>query len=340
MRTTELSTITKEIIDSKGVHENVNAVKKLSTFYNQITADSSAFDLTPDNEKYIAGGQALSTYHAAVCTDDYLRTCYFLKGMYKAITKLQSDFPSRRIKVLYAGCGPFATLLLPLLPLLEKDTIEAILLDINSSSIGSVKKLISILHLEDHNITMVETDATTYQKPEGWEIDLFVSETMHYGLTAEPQVAITKNFIPQLLPHTVFIPNQIHIDLVYTFFGKEPFIKFNQNPLETTKKQPEPSRKHIDRLFSIGKDSGNLLNGNQILSRFYPVPDDLHTHPDLTLFTEVVIYEDLVLTTATSVLTNPYCLTSLYHLKAHNEFQLIYDYSETPKWAYRFKNEF
>lgn len=334
---TELGTITREIISSKGILEHVNAVKKLSRFYNQITADSNYFDLTPDNEKHIAGGQALSTYHAAVCTDDYLRTCYFLKGVYKAIIKLQSDFPSRRIKILYAGCGPFATLLLPLLPLLDKNTVEAIILDINSSSIVSVKKLISILNLDDYSLTMVETDATTYQKPDKWEIDLFVSETMHYGLTAEPQVAITKNFIPQLLPHTIFIPNQIHIDLVYTFFSKEPFIKFNQNPLETTKVQSEPARKHIDRLFSIGKDSTDLLHTHQIATAFYPVPDDLQSYPDLALFTEIEIYEDLILKTAESVLTNPYCLTSLFHLKAHREFQLIYDFSETPKWAYSFK---
>jgi len=334
---TELGTITKEIIASQGILEHVNAVKKLSKFYNQITTGDKSFDLTADNEKYIAGGQALSTYHAAVCTDDYLRTCYFLKGVYKAITKLQADFPSRRIKVLYAGCGPFATLLLPLLPLFEKNAVEAIILDINSSSIESVKKLISILHLEDYSLAMVETDATTYQKPDGWEMDLFVSETMHYGLTAEPQVAITKNFIPQLLPHTVFIPNHIHIDMVYTSFSKEPFIKFTQNPLETTKRQSEPARQHIDRLFSIGKDAADLLKGNQIATGFYPLPDDLHSYPDLALFTEIEIYEDLSLKTAESVLTNPYCLTSLYHLKAHREFQLIYDFSETPKWAYTFK---
>jgi len=334
---TELGTITKEIIASKGIREHVDAVKNLSRFYNQIAAGEESFDLTADNEKYIAGGQALSTYHAAVCTDDYLRTCYFLKGVYKAITKLQSDFPFRRIKVLYAGCGPFATLLLPLLPLFEKNAVEAIILDINSSSIESVKKLVSILQLDDYSLTMVETDATTYQKPDGWEMDLFVSETMHYGLTAEPQVAITKNFIPQLLPHTIFIPKHIHIDLVYTSFGKEPFIKFNQDPLETTKRQTEPARQHIDRLFSIGKDAEYLLKDNQIATGFYPLPDDLHSHPDLTLFTEVEIYEELSLKTAESVLTNPYCLTSLYHLKAHREFQLIYDFSETPRWAFNLK---
>jgi hypothetical protein len=337
MPSTELALIIKDIISSEGIQENVNAVKKLSDFYNRATADTDTFDLSPDNEKYVKGGQALSTYHAAVCTDDYMRTCYFLKGIYKAVIKLISDFPEKKINILYAGCGPFATLLLPLLPLLKANTVEAIILDINSSSLQSVKKLISILQLEDYSLTLIETDATAYQKPKGWDIDLFISETMHYGLTAEPQVAITKNFIPQLTPHTIFIPEQIHIDLVYTFYSKEPFIKFKQDPNLTTKLQPEPPRLFIDRLFSIGKNSAYILGRNQIITEFYPVPDDIHTYPDLCVFTEIEIFDGIVLRTAESVLTNPYCVISLFHLKAHSEFQLVYDYSETPKWAYRFR---
>src|SRR5690606_33040232 len=113
--------------------------------------------------------------------------------------------------------------------------------------------------------------------------------TMHFGLSAEPQVAITKNFLPQLLPHTIFIPNQIQIDLVYTFFSKEPFIRFNQNPAETTKLQSIPARQHIDRLFCIGKDATFLLNSNQIVTKFYAIPDDIAAYPDVTLFTEVSI---------------------------------------------------
>lgn len=338
MRLTELTNIAKEIICSDDINEHVNAVIKLSDFYKSITTENEAFDLSYENEKYVIGGQALSTYHAAVCTDDYLRTAYFLKGIYKALNKLMADFPEKKINILYAGCGPFATLLLPLLPLLNKNSIEAIVLDINSSSIRSVNNLISIIGVEDYTITLIETDATTYRKPDGWDIDLFITETMHYGLTAEPQVSITKNFIPQLQSHSIIIPNQIHIDLVYTYFGKEPFIRFNQNPAETTKAQPQPERFRVSRLFSINKDSASLLAGNnRIVSDFYPVPEDFSDFPDMCVFTEIETYDDIRLKTAESVLTNPYCITSLHHLKGHPEFRLVYDYSETPGWTYNVK---
>jgi hypothetical protein len=333
----ELKIITTEIIGSESLQENINSVKKLSRFYNHIIAEDKECYLSPHNEKYVKGGQALSSYDASVCTDDYLRTCFFLKGIYKAIIKLQSSFPSRKINILYAGCGPFATLLLPLLPLLDKCSIEAIVLDINSTSIQSVEKIIETLQLKEFNLTLIETDATSYQKPSEWGIDLFISETMHYGLSSEPQVAITKNFIPQLLPHTIFIPNQIHIDLVYTFFGKEPFIKFGQNHAETAKMEKQPQRRHVKRLFSIGRDASFILSTSEIVTDFFPVPKDTSTYPDLCVFTEVEIYEGIALKTAESVLTNPYCITSLHYLKAHEEFQLVYNYGETPKWAYSLK---
>jgi hypothetical protein len=337
MNAAELKNIVIDIINSDDVHQSVDAVKKLSEFFNTIAADIT-FELSADNEKNIAGGQALSTYHAAACTNDYLRTCYFIKGIFRALTTLQTDFPNKTLNIIYAGCGPFATLLLPLLPLYESTLVDAVLLDINASSLQFVEKFISLLHLEEYYIKLVEADATKYQIPDGWDTDLFISETMHYALTAEPQVAITRNFIPQLLPHTVFIPTQIHINMVYTSFGREPFIKSSQDASQTTKDKPEPARLFIDRLFSIGKNAAEIITSTSIKSRFYPVPQNWETYPDLCIFTEVNIYEDLTLGTAESLITNPYCITSLYHLRAHSEFQLEYDYSETPKWALKFKN--
>lgn len=337
MYTAELKIIVTEIIDSGNDSQGVTAVKRLSELFTTIATEAT-YKLSADNEKNIAGGQALSSYHAAVCTDDYLRTCYFIKGTFRALTVLRDKFPGKKIHVLYAGCGPYATLLLPLLPLFNPDAIDAILLDINSSSLQFVDRLLSFLNLNSYAITLTEADATVYKKQPARDIDLFISETMHYALTAEPQVAITKNFIPQLLPHTVCIPNQIHIDMVYTAFGREPFIKSGSDVSEVIIRNPEPERHYAGRLFTISKNAAYLTEGTTIKTPFYPVPDDIASYPDLCIFTEVNVYEDITLKTAQSVITNPYCITSLYHIKAHHEFQLEYNYSQTPKWALQFKS--
>lgn len=337
MYTAELKIIVTEIINSGTVSQGVAAVKKLSELFTAIAAEAT-YKLSADNEKNIAGGQALSSYHAAVCTDDYLRTCYFIKGTFRALIALRDKFPGKKIHVLYAGCGPYATLLLPLLPLFNPDAIDAILLDINSSSLQFVDTLLSFLNLNNYTVTLIEADATVYQKQSSLGIDLFISETMHYALTAEPQVAITKNFIPQLLPHTICIPNQIHIDMVYTAFGREPFIKSGSDSDNLRKDNPEPKRYYAGRLFTISKNAAYLLEKTSIKTPFYPVPDDITSYPDLCIFTEVNVYDDITLKTAQSVITNPYCITSLYHIKAHHEFQLEYNYSQTPKWALHFKS--
>lgn len=331
----ELTIIVKSIIASNTVNEHIKSAQKLSDFYNENTK----FKHSESNEISIKGGVALSSSGAADCVDDYLRTVFFIKGVYKALIKLCADFPERSINVLYAGCGPYATLILPLLPLFNKERINAVLIDINNSSIKSVQNLLSIFNLEDYKMQLVEADATTYIKPEDFSIDLAISETMHYALTREPQVAITKNIMQQLSSHSLFIPEEIKIDLAFSFFDFEPYLKKAVYEGKGRKQlQPYSHNVFVDRLFTINKEHFSRENPNLIIeSSFYILPDNFADHPDVCLFTEVKIYEDIELKTAESYITNPYCLVSMYSIKDYSEIQLIYDFSEIPQWSYKLK---
>jgi len=331
----ELQSIVERIIRSRSLVEHVAAAKELSGFYKRITADDQAFNLPADNEKSILGGQALSTLHAADCTDDYLRTVFFIKGVNKAVNRLCADNPERQVNIVYAGCGPFATLLIPLLSIFSKNQICAILLDINNSSIHSVKKIISILGLNDYQLMLIEADATTYQKPESFAIDLLLSETMHYALTSEPQVSIIKNFLPQLHQQSIIIPQEISIDLAYSFYSKEPFLKDADTLCDNDALKPYPMRSDVGNLFKLSKNFNQLsaTPDNKIISSPYLIPEEFSEYPDICLFTSLKIYDDIELNTAESYITNPYCVTSLFNIKAHLGFQLIYDYNEVPKWT-------
>jgi len=337
MNRPELKSIVLSIVNSDSLSEYIASVTALSRYYKQATANPDFFNITNDNEAALKGGNALSTYHAAACTDDHVRTAVFIKGIYQAITSLCRDFPQKRINILYAGCGPYATLLLPLLTLFNKDNVEAVLLDINASSVQSVNNLIAIMGLGNYRLTVIEANAITYTKPEGWEIDLLICETMHYALTSEPQVAITRNLSTQLLSHSIMVPQEINISLGYSFFSKEPFLKSANDTLEgRTEMQPYQLRGPLGRIFSINKELFRNGAGNSaaIESATYPLPDDYGNCPDICIYTELVIFDGIELKTAESYITNPYCIAAIPNFAAHRAFRLVYDYSETPRWEF------
>jgi len=329
----KLAIIVQSIIKSNTVSDHTKCAKDLSDFYSSLSVQHS-----DGNEVSVKGGIALSSSGAADCIDDYLRTIYFIKGIYKALNKLSDDFPKRSINILYAGCGPYATLILPLLPLFNKERINAILLDINAESIESVRHLLKVIGLNEYSLQLIETDAITYTKPEDFIIDLAISETMHYALTREPQVAIVKNIVKQLPEHAILIPEEIKIDLAYTFFDYEPSLKKAIKEVKGyNETQPYPHHVFVDRLFTISKELGSLSHDSKFESDFYDLPENFTESPDICLFTEIKVFEDIKLKTAESYITNPYCVTSIYSLNGYSEIQLIYDFSEIPKWSYNKK---
>ncbi len=335
MHKQELAIIVKSIIESNTVNEQLESARQLSFFYKKLIMHSHS----NDNETVVQGGVALSSSGAADCVDDYLRTISFIKGIYKALTKLLNDLTKKEINILYAGCGPYATLILPLLPLFDKGRVNAVLLDINASSLESVQNLIATIGLEGYNLQLIEANAITYKISEEFNVDLAISETMHYALTREPQVAISRNIVRQLPPHAIFIPQEIRIDLAYTFFDYEPYLRNAINEVKGYKElQPYHYKVFVDRLFTINKEHFGRENHNsKIESAFYALPATFENYPDICLFTELTIFEDIELKTAESYITNPYCLVSMYGIKEHSEIKLLYDFCDIPKWSYKLK---
>lgn len=331
----ELAIIVKSIIASNTVSEQLESAQQLSRFYKKLTTHSHS----DENETIVNGGIALSSSGAADCVEDYLRTVSFIKGIYKALIKLLNDSSEKKINILYAGCGPYATLILPLLPLFDKERINAILIDINASSLESVENLISTIDLREYNLQMIESNAITYNIPEVFKVDLAISETMHYALIREPQVAISRNIIRQLPSNAIFIPQEIRIDFAYSFFDYEPYLRTVINEVKGYKElQPYPNKVFVDRLFTINKEHFGRENHNsKIESAFYTLPATFESHPDLCLFTEITIFDDIELKTAESYITNPYCLVSLYGIQDFSEIKLIYDFDDIPKWLYQLK---
>jgi hypothetical protein len=335
-----LADITKRILHSSGVEEEIEAVRSLSEFYFRFASDNYTHSQQQkDNEVLLKGGIALSSYDAAICLDEFIRTARFLKGTHLAICELLKRFPDQKLNILYAGCGPYATLILPLLPLFDPSELDVLLLDINNDSLRSVAGFLSSVGLEEYTVGMQQADAIRYKSPESRPLHLIVSETMFYALIREPQVSITGNLAPQLQKGGILIPEEINLELVYTFFSEEPYLKSTD---QRAKGLPYQHRINMGPLFSINKELDfyrNINSPGQFESDLYELPSAFSAIPDLCIFTHLRIFGEVILHSAESSITNPYCITSLYNLQEQTHVKLLYDFTDVPQWTYKVKEQ-
>jgi hypothetical protein len=177
----------------KEVYDAVHNLHHLFAAVSGVTAGNIT-----DKDINLPSGNAVSTIKAAHCLLEFQRTAVFLRGVYKAILRLKKNFPNERLHILYAGCGPYATLLTPLTTFFKADELAFHLMDINEASLNAAKKLYEALALNDYVEDWICADATIYRIPQGETRHLILSETMLNALRKEPQVEIMLNLVPQL----------------------------------------------------------------------------------------------------------------------------------------------
>jgi predicted RNA methylase len=183
-----------------------NSVDRLYELFESITGIN--FYNLSDGDIFLPSGKAISPSGAAHCLLEMKRTAIFIRGIKRAI---DSKICNKKIRILYAGCGPYATLITPILHYYSDDKLKVTILDINEVSLAAAEKLIKELDLVNFIGQFVLADAATYKINESY--DIVISETMQSGLKNEPQVAIMQNLIPQCNLDTLFIPEEIAIEV-------------------------------------------------------------------------------------------------------------------------------
>lgn len=169
-----------------------DAVRNLKLFLSQrLSVDS--FD---GDDSGLPPGRALG------CMMEEKRTMKFAQGLYGALASL--DVRREEIEMVDAGTGPVP--IFGILAALKSPKAKITCLEINQGSAKMAAKIIERLCLQDR-VKIVCTDATKYQhdKP----IDLLISETMHVGLTEEPQAQIFGNLAPQVAVDGVVVPEKV-----------------------------------------------------------------------------------------------------------------------------------
>jgi hypothetical protein len=269
------------------------AVDELYRVFSSIT-DVRIDQLNGDKDIMLPSGKAISTAAAAHCLLEMKRTAMFLRGINQAVSLKFSEAKPKPIRILYAGTGPYGTLIIPLLTLYKPEELIVDLLDINANSLAALEKVIHNLGLKAYIGEIYCTDATTFTVTKHY--DIVVCETMLACLKSEPQVAIMQNIVPQLGPTCVFIPEEISIDAYLT----NPRMEMERLFYYETG-QPPFERRFLGNIFTISKRNLNSILTRKTLS----IPDDISSFPVLKLFTIINIFGDQMLSDNDSSITLP-----------------------------------
>jgi hypothetical protein len=314
--------------------------------YSQLCARVSG--IQPDagfnsqaGDQLLAEGVAIGPRAAAHCITDYQRTVVFIRGVYAAIndsiTKQQQRSDRPPLNILYAGCGPFATLLMPLLERFDPGALDITLLDIHAESLASVGRLISHFGLEFYDIATVKADASTYQHHT--PLHLIIAETMQKALEQEPQLAVTANLVPQLLPKGVFIPQQVRVQLCLadpaSFMTAVSAIAVSScQHKRFVAELISLNQSHISHIMdTLEKDPGS--GSYQVVATELIMPADEGAQGrELFMFTQVVVYGDYTLDDFDAEITLPSGVHDIATPAAGTPFFVAYRLGAYPKFCF------
>lgn len=253
---------------------NMPNIKLLVEYLAKVTGVSANDNMNNWADKNTEQGVAISPVQAAKCLAEPLRSQKFMQGVKNAIND-QIAQKSECINVLYAGTGPYGTLLLPLLSLLKNNTIKVTLIDIHPENITAISKLVTHLNIEDNIVDIVCVDATKWHNPNNISFDIIISETMTALLKREPQVYIFAHLSQYLNISGVLIPQEISLKAwatnntqKQTLIGE--FFRLDINSAKAIK------------VKDLSSFSGELL-----------IPQNCNIEDECTLTTDITVYKDL-----------------------------------------------
>ena len=307
---------TQTLLSSDRYDEITSALHQLHNVFSDITG-IKAGNIT-DHDIYLPTGKAISPTKAAHCLLEIDRTRKFLRGINKALLQLTARYPSKKINILYAGCGPYATLLTPFTSLFSADQLSFTLMDINPISIEAAEMLYKKLDLSAYVKAFTLADATTF-KLDSEEVDLVISETMLNALRKEPQVAVMANLIPQLASDAIFIPEELQINAA--------LLRWTDEVESFSALGSIPKRVYLGTVYKATRK----FELPQPLT--IPVPD-FTTHRTLSLLTDITVFNDEKLTTYNSSLTCPFDLGQLDPEQWPREIRFDYRLTEDPGFEY------
>ena len=332
-------TLLDEASSPQQLRAALNAFSQLCSDVGGVVPDPS-FDAWAD-DSLLNDGVAISPEAAAHCVSDTQRTVVFIRAAYAAITNAKQRFANAPIEVLYAGCGPFATLLLPLLANFRPGELVVHLLDIHQRSLDSVVFLIGHFDLQEHRISYIQDDACHYQHSSN--LHVIIAETMQKSLEQEPQFAVTANLAPQLHARGIFIPQRIEVALCLAKLEAEKAALQRGDALDPNALQATGERHALDTVLCLTPEQAVTLkqqacqnsHGSLELNPIHvtlPAITNLNTF-DAVLFTRIQAFEQHRLLDYESEITLPLRCSEFTPLKAGEQYKVCLQIGSYPKFS-------
>ncbi len=283
------------------------------------------------NQTRLGMGLAISPIKAALCAREPYRTITFIKGLAEAIAAARQ--PGRPVRVLYAGCGPYATLALPLMTLLDPAQAVFTLVDIHAESLACARALVDGLGLSASVEDYLLADACAMRLDPDRLPDVIVSETMNAALRSEPQVSIARNLSRQA-PQALLVPHSVTVEACLLRLGKE-----FAPPLASPEAVPQEAQRERIALGPVFELSAAAIAAWPATAReLLPaasivVPPEVPAGMQPRLLTRIVSFGEHRLDDYDSSLNLPQHLPQRLQLTGGERLQFAYRLSEEPGLA-------
>ena len=341
----ELKRITDELLFQKQPGALREAAIRLHSFFSHVAGlDDGPHRPEDAYDTSLPSGKALSLSDAARCVLDYARTSAFLKGIYAAVRQAQERFPGGPVTILYAGCGPFATLALPLATQFDPGQVQFTLLDINPRSLESARRAFRSLGLGQHVRDYVQGDASTYVYDSPEPLHMVITETMQRALEKETQVAVIANLAPQLCRGGILIPEKITVDANLCDLSNEFAMSADAPDGACPPQGADRTRINLGRVFELTAENvGGLLKGCKdapageahLPPVVVDVPEGVGEGLRLMLSTTVTVFDSVTLGEYDSSITLPVRLPDVKVGGPRTRIEFSYALGSTPGFKHR-----
>jgi hypothetical protein len=345
----QLRQVTDDILclDTAG-EDLTSSVNRLYSLFAELTGVSrDSTDQQDTGATQLDSGLAISPSQAAGCLLDAFRTTQFLRSTNAALREAQHRFPGTVIEVLYAGCGPYAPLAVPLATQFTPDEVQFTLLDIHQRSLDSAREIFDRLRLNSVVRDFKQCDATTYIQSAEHRPHLLLTETMQAALLKEPHVSIAMNLAPQLREGGIMIPESIVIDacLLDLTYQPEALSGVEANdPISGVSIPGRLTRLHLGRVAELTLDTcrtfskslgSNLSNQICLPAGSVETPSNANENFYLTLLTTITVFGGFTLSEYQSLLTYPIILHSVGKIQAGMKIDFYYQLGSEPGFQCR-----